>query len=718
MLVEALSFLLVLAGMAVSAAACEGVGGPELTTLSTSLSGESKEGTTITVLEGSKVKDKATLKGKNAATATGKVTYKVYSDSGCKTLVTTAGEVTVSGESIPASSEKELEGGASYYWQAHYTGDSKNAESTSECNEISTVKAKTTLSTTLSTGEHSSEELEILEGAKIKDKATLSGTNSSNASGTVKYDIYSESECKTLVAAAGEVSVTSGSVPASTEEQPKAGTYYWQATYSGDTLHQGSTSTCGKEVAKVAPPPRIEQVNFLETESVLVDHQKEVTLDEIEERITKHEPPPEESTAIDKFGGADEIEWKSPKAGEVTKNWPVAYPKGKRIELTIRLALEAPTQTFLEKNLAGEPLITGETSVAGAAISFQVYMSSGEIAAQLATHKTYLEPAIILASTNLPNEVRYDPMSIKWKWKVQEKASGTIVEQALGTSTHNLYLTYSKSIGPIYFSLLSLETEGIEEVSTTPTEAQAIEGVWKVFSTVGFGNKYLTMNYRIYNPASGEIKIAAEWLRYYQELPTTSKNLEEYFITKAKTKIMAEEFGLTTTAELLQFLTGDCNAWQEAFENALDNEGIVSEPIKAVVKFKIGVECVELTEKCSMLVDNWKFEGAAEEGFAYNENRVVDLNGAFAQGLENPPSLFENHQLVAVKNALYDPSYGTGPTAGPFGLEGPLGLGGEGESIRMEYQEKYIAGFCKKNPGTGKYKCAKAVAGDLELQFE
>lgn len=251
-IVEVLVFLLALGGMAVSATACEGVGGPELTTLTTSLSGEGKEGTTITVLEGSKVKDKATLKGKNASSATGKVTYKVYSESECKTLVKEAGEVTVSGESVPASSEVELEGGATYYWQAHYSGDSKNGESTSECTEMVTVKAKTSLSTKLSGESKEGEELTILEGSKAKDKATLSGTKSSSAGGKVVYKVYSDDKCEHLVKEAGEVTVSSGSVPASSEEELEGGkTYYWQAHYDGDSLHQESSSTCGSEVLNV-----------------------------------------------------------------------------------------------------------------------------------------------------------------------------------------------------------------------------------------------------------------------------------------------------------------------------------------------------------------------------------------------------------------------------------------------------------------------------------
>jgi len=249
-----LAFVCALGAFAVNATACEGGGGGggELTSLSTKLSGGGKEGETITVSEGTKVKDKATLTGKNASKATGKVTYKVYSEKECKTLVTSAGEVTVSGESVPASSEEELEAGKAYYWQAHYSGDTNNAESTSPCTELLNVQAKTTLATKLSGESKEAEELTVAEGSKVKDKATLSGTNSSTAGGKVLYKIFSDKECKTLVKEAGEVTVSSGSVPASNEEELEAGkTYYWQAIYKGDTLHQESTSTCGSEVLNV-----------------------------------------------------------------------------------------------------------------------------------------------------------------------------------------------------------------------------------------------------------------------------------------------------------------------------------------------------------------------------------------------------------------------------------------------------------------------------------
>src|SRR5262249_44034118 len=154
-------------------------------TLSTKLSGGGKEGEEITVAEGSKVKDTATLSGTNASGATGTVDYAVYKDKECKELFTEAGKGKVEGTKAASSEEKELEAGAVYYWQAKYLGDSLHEESTSTCGkEAETVKAKVTLSTKLSGGGKEGEEITVAEGSKVKDQATLTGTKSSTATGT------------------------------------------------------------------------------------------------------------------------------------------------------------------------------------------------------------------------------------------------------------------------------------------------------------------------------------------------------------------------------------------------------------------------------------------------------------------------------------------------------------------------------------------------------
>ena len=246
-----LLFAIVFAATAATAIAC--LPPPPSTTLTTSLTGGGKEGEEITVTEGTGVKDTATLKGENASKATGTVKYAVYSDSKCEKLVSKAGEVTVKEGKVPASEEKKLEAGAVYYWQAEYGGDSLDAASKSTCGkEVLTVKATTTLKTTLTGGGKEGEEIAVAEGSGVKDTATLSGTNSSKATGTVKYAVYSDSKCEKLVSKAGEGSVSGGKAAGGEEKKLEAGAvYYWQATYEGDSLHEKSTSTCGKEVLTV-----------------------------------------------------------------------------------------------------------------------------------------------------------------------------------------------------------------------------------------------------------------------------------------------------------------------------------------------------------------------------------------------------------------------------------------------------------------------------------
>jgi lysophospholipase L1-like esterase len=222
--------------------------------VTTSLSGEGQTSEEIEVKETEAVKDTATLYGEHTSKATGKVKYKIYSDNECKTLVKEAGEVTVTSGSVPSSSEEKFSPGT-YYWQASYSGDSEKPAEKSICGtEVALVQTPTSLTTSLSGGGHSGGEIEVGETEAVKDTATLSGTNASKASGYVTYDIYSDSECKELVAEAGDVSVTSGSVPESEEETLPVGTYYWQASYSGDGSNHGSTSACGAEISVVTAP--------------------------------------------------------------------------------------------------------------------------------------------------------------------------------------------------------------------------------------------------------------------------------------------------------------------------------------------------------------------------------------------------------------------------------------------------------------------------------
>jgi hypothetical protein len=85
----------------------------------------------------------------------------------------------------------------------------------------------------------------------------VSGTNASEATGTVTYNVYSDSKCSDLVSGgSAEPITTSGTLPASAPVTlDNAGTYYWQASYSGDTYNSSSTSSCGSETETVGASP-------------------------------------------------------------------------------------------------------------------------------------------------------------------------------------------------------------------------------------------------------------------------------------------------------------------------------------------------------------------------------------------------------------------------------------------------------------------------------
>ena len=207
--------------------------------------------TTTSVHAGSTINDTATLI--NATTnATGTVTYTVYTNNVCTTGAQSAGAVTVGNALVPNSNSVLFEFPGAYYWQAVYSGDQNNIAATSTCGSealnvvattspVATPMLTTTLSTTTS----------VLAGSTINDTATLTGAQVS-AGGTVTYNIYNDSECSALNQSAGTVSVSDAAVPnSSTIVFSTPGTYYWQASYSGDVNNAPATSTCGSEALTV-----------------------------------------------------------------------------------------------------------------------------------------------------------------------------------------------------------------------------------------------------------------------------------------------------------------------------------------------------------------------------------------------------------------------------------------------------------------------------------
>jgi hypothetical protein len=114
-------------------------------------------------------------------------------------------------------------------------------------------KKQPTIATTLS-------EAAGITGDSVHDSATLSG-ETSDAGGTMTYTVYTDSSCSTFanvgsgatLGNAGTKTVSNGSVSDSNAVTfNQAGTYYWQAAYSGDGKNKEATSDCASEKLEIA----------------------------------------------------------------------------------------------------------------------------------------------------------------------------------------------------------------------------------------------------------------------------------------------------------------------------------------------------------------------------------------------------------------------------------------------------------------------------------
>ncbi len=105
----------------------------------------------------------------------------------------------------------------------------------------------TELAPTLSSSTASGPSITATEGQRVRDTATLTGPNAPSAHGKVTYTLYSDSACTQEIGGRGRSAVRFGSIDPSQGVRLPAGTYYWQATYSGDARDLPSVSACAAE---------------------------------------------------------------------------------------------------------------------------------------------------------------------------------------------------------------------------------------------------------------------------------------------------------------------------------------------------------------------------------------------------------------------------------------------------------------------------------------
>lgn len=191
---------------------------------------------------GTAVHDTSSLGGATSD-ASGTVTYTVYSsqaDCLAGKNGTSAGTKAVTNGAVTDSDPITFSNATTYYWQAVYSGDSKNNAASSDCaSEPLVVNPNTTSMVTA-------------QNLIPNDSATLSGATAS-ATGTITFKLYSPSDagCSGTPAYTQTDTVGGGVTTYSTSNSTfitsAVGTWRWQVTYSGDTNNVGSTSACGVE---------------------------------------------------------------------------------------------------------------------------------------------------------------------------------------------------------------------------------------------------------------------------------------------------------------------------------------------------------------------------------------------------------------------------------------------------------------------------------------
>src|SRR5690242_11044016 len=191
---------------------------------------------------GSSVYDTATLSNLiTGQTPTGKVQYTFFTNGDCSGTGTDAGLKTLVNGLAPQSNTQGPLAAGSYSFDAQYLSGNDPNYSDSEvsaCEPFTVLKKSPTVSTTLS-------ETTGNVGDSVHDSATLNGATA-DAGGTISYAVYSDDTCTMLVADLTPVNntVVNGVAPDSLSHTfNSAGTFYFQATYSGDNNNTGPVSS-------------------------------------------------------------------------------------------------------------------------------------------------------------------------------------------------------------------------------------------------------------------------------------------------------------------------------------------------------------------------------------------------------------------------------------------------------------------------------------------
>jgi uncharacterized repeat protein (TIGR01451 family) len=192
---------------------------------------------------GSSVYDTTTLGNLVAGEIpTGHVQYTFFASGDCSGDGTSAGLMALNADgTVPNSDTKGPLAAGNYSFHAQYlsgTDQNYTDSEVSACEPFTVMKTSPSVSTQLSESTGN-------VGDTVHDSATISGATA-DAGGTISYAVYSDDQCSTLVADLTPVdnTVVDGVAPDSLAHTfDSAGTFYFQATYSGDDNNTGPVSS-------------------------------------------------------------------------------------------------------------------------------------------------------------------------------------------------------------------------------------------------------------------------------------------------------------------------------------------------------------------------------------------------------------------------------------------------------------------------------------------
>ncbi len=203
---------------------------------------------TSPIMIGSSTTVSATLVGGFPSTGvTGSVTYTRFAVSGCAGTGTTVATVTIGAANAVPSASNSPPSAGSFSYQASYSGDINNNAFTGTCANVTVNKTNITSLTTGATSP-------ITAGSSTTLSAALvGGFPSTGVTGTVTYTRFTGSGCTGTGTTIATVTIGAGnSVPSASDTPPSAGSFSYQASYSGDTNNNSFLGTCA--VVTVQPP--------------------------------------------------------------------------------------------------------------------------------------------------------------------------------------------------------------------------------------------------------------------------------------------------------------------------------------------------------------------------------------------------------------------------------------------------------------------------------